>query len=105
MIGIAWLTYVTHRNYKPIQSIINKIDSFSLQMNKKIGGSKPEEFNFILTALDKLIEQSNDYEKQHKDDLVHRRKLFSGIWLMGRGLFPRNIGRQRWNDWTCPMTI
>ncbi|TBL81158.1 AraC family transcriptional regulator [Paenibacillus thalictri] len=77
VIGIGWLTYVTHRNYKPVQTIIEKIDSYSLQLNKKAAHKKgPQEFNFIMSALDKLIEQSNNYEKQHKEDLIYRRKLF-----------------------------
>jgi AraC-like DNA-binding protein len=95
VVGIAWLTYVTHRNYKPVQTIIDKIDSYSLQLNKKTANKKgPQEFNFIMSALDKLIEQSNDYAKQHKEDLIYRRKLFFRELVDGT----RSISEEYWTS-------
>ncbi|MFH5185279.1 AraC family transcriptional regulator [Paenibacillus sp. TAB 01] len=94
VVGIGWLTYVTHRNYKPVQSIIEKIDAFALPLSKKTAGRKgPGEYTFIMSALDKLIEQSNDYEKQHKEDLIYRRKLFFRELLEGGREVPEDYWR------------
>jgi two-component system response regulator YesN len=71
------LTYVTHRNYKPIEEIMIRIDRYALKRSLQLGkGNKHNEFQFISTAIDNLMEKSNEYEAKHKDDLIIRRRYW-----------------------------
>ncbi|MEK3724101.1 helix-turn-helix domain-containing protein [Paenibacillus sp. FSL H8-0034] len=75
--GAVWIVFITRRNYKPIERIMGRIQHYSLQKSFELIGEKgKDEFNFIGTALDKLIEQSNEVQKQHKETQHYRRKYF-----------------------------
>lgn len=77
LLGILFLTYITHRNYKPIEEIMIRIDRYavkrSLSMGKK---TEHDEFQFISSALDHLVENSNQYEKRYQEDLSIRKKYW-----------------------------
>jgi AraC-like DNA-binding protein len=92
VIGGIWITYVTHRNYRPIESIMARISSYS--ENKPFGmeAKKQDEFQFIERALGNLMERSSQYEKQHEEDIVFRRRHFFMEWLEGN----RAIGNEEW---------
>lgn len=75
--GAVWIVFITRRNYKPIERIMGRIQHYSLQKSFELIGEKGnDEFNFIGTALDKLIEQSNEVQKQHEETQQYRRKHF-----------------------------
>lgn len=75
--GAVWIVFVTRRNYRPIERILGRIQHYSMQKSFELTGEKGnDEFNFIDTALDKLIEQSNDVQKQYEENLQYRRKYF-----------------------------
>jgi two-component system response regulator YesN len=77
LIGIAWLTYTTHRNYKPVQSIISRIHHYTNKKSEQLGTkASGDEYKFIESAIDNLIEKSTQFEKLHKDDLILRKKHF-----------------------------
>ncbi|GIP32246.1 helix-turn-helix domain-containing protein [Paenibacillus sp. J2TS4] len=106
--GIVWMIYVTKRNYKPIELIVSRIQTYSQQKARSGGSSERNEFHFIQTALEGLIEEANDFEKQHEKDLSVKRKfmfyeLLEGTrplsmeeWRqeMGRFHMPEVFGRQ-----------
>ncbi|TBL70267.1 helix-turn-helix domain-containing protein [Paenibacillus thalictri] len=73
--GAVWIVLITRRNYKPIERIMGHIQRYSLQKSVELIGEKAnDEFNFISSALDKLIEQSNEVRKQHEETQHYRRK-------------------------------
>jgi two-component system response regulator YesN len=75
--GAVWIVFITRRNYKPLEKIMGRIQHYSLQKSFELIGEKgSDEFNFIDTALDKLIEQSNEVQKQHEENQHYRRKFF-----------------------------
>lgn len=77
LLSIAVLTYVTHRNYKPIERIMMQIDRYTLKRSLQIGkGGNHNEFQFISIALDNLIEKTNEYEAKHQDDLLIRKRYW-----------------------------
>ncbi|WP_178021238.1 helix-turn-helix domain-containing protein [uncultured Paenibacillus sp.] len=77
LFGILILTYVTHRNYKPIEQIMMQIDRYALKRSLQIGkSSNHNEFHFISAALDNLMERSNEYEVRHRDDLLIRKRYW-----------------------------
>jgi two-component system response regulator YesN len=74
-VGIVWLIYVTRRNYKPIETIINRInESFILKNNELFNrGGSPYEMRFIEIAIEDLMEQTNKFRNQYEEDLIHLR--------------------------------
>lgn len=76
LFGIFYILYVTRRNYRPIQVMMNRIQALKLrgeESNPRISN----ELALIDTALENLIEQTMNYEKQHhKNLLIERRQLF-----------------------------
>lgn len=83
-IGVVWIVVVTRRNYKPVETIIQRIQLFSQQKSAELfRKGNQDEFKFIDTALLNLMEQSNAYQKQHEEDLVFKRKHFFFEWIEG----------------------
>jgi two-component system response regulator YesN len=80
--GIAAMTYISHRNYRPIEQVMSRIYTFGADRSS---GWKPQskgddEFSFIGHALESLIEQTNSYEKQQAEGILHRRnQLFKEL--------------------------
>jgi two-component system response regulator YesN len=83
-IGVIWIVVVTRRNYKPVETIIQRIQLFSQQKSAELfRKGNQDEFKFIDTALVNLMEQSNAYQKQHEEDLIFKRKHFFFEWMDG----------------------
>jgi two-component system response regulator YesN len=103
LFGIAWLTYTTHRNYKPVQSIIGRIYDYT---NKKSGqlGTKAsgDEYKFIESAIENLMEKSMQFEKLHKDDLILRKKHFFLELLEGSSTLHEHEWRQEMETYEKP---
>ncbi|BFT72831.1 helix-turn-helix domain-containing protein [Paenibacillus sp. P36] len=77
LIGILFLTYITHRNYKPIEEIMIRIDRYTLKRSLSMGKKTAhDEFQFISSALDNLVENSHQYEKRYQEDLSIRKKYW-----------------------------
>ncbi|WP_195575668.1 AraC family transcriptional regulator [Paenibacillus sp. 1001270B_150601_E10] len=75
-LGMIWMVYVTRRNSKPIEQIVDRFSSYSLPI---LNGSEKrmDEFAFISSALDNIMEQSLQYQKQYKEDMhLRTRNLF-----------------------------
>ncbi|WP_079908782.1 helix-turn-helix domain-containing protein [Paenibacillus sp. 32352] len=93
IVGTVWMTYVTRRNYRPLESIIDRIQHYSANRSSKLSRSGQDEFKFIEQALDSLIDQSNTYQKMHEEDSVYRSRHFFMELLEGS----RPIGREEWD--------
>lgn len=75
VIGFFWIMFITKRNYKPIETILDRIHLYSVQKSGKLSLEK-DEFKFIDQALESLIEKSQTYQKLHEEDLdIRRRQL------------------------------
>jgi two-component system response regulator YesN len=74
LVSIFYIIYVTRRNYKPIELIMQQIHGFQNRHDSKGAGS--DEFAFIGKVLGNLIDQSQVYEKQYQEDLLVRKKQF-----------------------------
>ncbi|MEC0240119.1 helix-turn-helix domain-containing protein [Paenibacillus dokdonensis] len=77
-IGFIWMIYVSRRNSKPIEAIAARFSSYSLPV---VGGGwwkgKPDEFVFIESAFDQILEQSKQYQEKYREDLhVRTRYMF-----------------------------
>ncbi|WP_019637673.1 helix-turn-helix domain-containing protein [Paenibacillus fonticola] len=77
--AIAYILYITKRNYKPIRVMMNRIESIRDRMDN-LSVPKADELLLIDRALENLIQQTSDYEKrQHENMLIARRQLFIDI--------------------------
>lgn len=77
-LGFIWMVYVTRRNARPIEQIAARFSSYSLPVNN--GGvwkGKPDEFAFIESAFDHVLEQFKQYQEKYHEDLhLRTRYLF-----------------------------
>lgn len=75
--GFYWIIYVSRRQYKPIQSLINRISGAHHPSFPLIKGGKMDEFKLIETTFDDLLDESNALQEQHKElSVYHKRHLF-----------------------------
>ncbi|WP_029192842.1 helix-turn-helix domain-containing protein [Paenibacillus harenae] len=82
--AILYIIYITRKNYKPIRVMMNRIES--IQLREDAFGLKMDELSMIDHTLESLIQQTADYEKQQRENLlVSRRQLFHDM-LQGNGL-------------------
>ncbi len=78
--SIAYIIYITRKNYKPIQVMMQRIESLQLSAHDS---PRKDEMALIDQALESLIDQTVDYERQHHENLlIHRRRLFMN-WIEG----------------------
>lgn len=75
--AVAGIIYITRRNYRPIQLIMNRIQALQPRADEdEAAPSVKDELALIDHALEHLIAQTVDYEKQHHENLlIHRRQL------------------------------
>ncbi|MBW7454933.1 AraC family transcriptional regulator [Paenibacillus sepulcri] len=79
LLGLASIVYVTRRNYKPIESIFNRISSM---VGERGGGQ--DEIRMIDMAVDKLLEQSRIFQSQFEYD-AHRLRHHLFMELLEEG--------------------
>ncbi|MCR2807679.1 helix-turn-helix domain-containing protein [Paenibacillus soyae] len=79
VIAIVYIIWVTRRNYKPIQLMMNRIQA--LQLRGSDGGAvRMDDLTMIDRALENLIVQSRDYEKEQRESaILQRRQLFNEL--------------------------
>ncbi|MBD2869329.1 AraC family transcriptional regulator [Paenibacillus arenilitoris] len=81
--AIFYIIYITRKNYKPIRVMMNRIES--IQLREDAFGRKMDELSMIDHTLESLIQQTADFEKQQRENLlVSRRQLFHDL-MQGEG--------------------
>ncbi|MFB9330004.1 helix-turn-helix domain-containing protein [Paenibacillus aurantiacus] len=79
VVAIIYIIWVTRRNYKPIQLMMSRIQSFQLRGSdgNAVG---MDDLTIIDRALENLIVQSQDYEKEQRESaMLQRRQLFNEL--------------------------
>ncbi len=92
--GSAWITFITKRNYRPIESLIHRVEEYASKKNEASGKKGEDEFRFIERAIDRLIEESDTFRKMHEEDSQFRRRHFFLELLEGY----RSIGQEEWEQ-------
>lgn len=83
--AIIYIVYITRRNYKPIQIIMNRIEAHQIRASEQ-SGSSVDEMKLIDGVLENLINHMMDYdEKSRENALLQRSKLFNDL-LQGDNL-------------------
>ncbi|MDQ0890710.1 two-component system response regulator YesN [Paenibacillus sp. V4I9] len=76
--SLGYLIYISKRNYRPIQLMLNKLESIQLRFLPV--GREIDDLSFIGQAMEGLIEKAQHYEQQnHTNLLIRRRQLFSEL--------------------------
>ncbi|WP_188175584.1 AraC family transcriptional regulator [Paenibacillus sedimenti] len=88
LLSVLYMIYVTRRNYRPIEAIMQQIHAYRNPQDSK--GN--DEFVFIGKVLNNLIDQTEVYEKQYQEDQLVRRKQFFLELIEGN----RAISPQDW---------
>lgn len=81
VLAIIWFTILTHINYKPIQTIMGKIDNYTARKSDELGIKSPRnELKFIESAIDHFLKKTMDYDTLHKEDtLLRKQNLFQEL--------------------------
>lgn len=109
--GVWWIAFVTRRNYRPIEQIVSQIQKFSQdKTNVLLQEKRQDEFTFIQSALSSMLEQSNSYQQQYREDLLLRKSYLFQQLLDGQ--YPSNL--EQWetqretiqlNDLSQPQSV
>ncbi|WP_172249842.1 helix-turn-helix domain-containing protein [Saccharibacillus deserti] len=77
--AIVYLVYITRRNYKPVQVIMNRIEAHQIRTMDQ-GGTQTDELKMIDGVLESLIHHTQDYEqKSRENERLQRSRLFSEL--------------------------
>jgi AraC-like DNA-binding protein len=71
MASLFFALFVTRRNYKPIEKIVQQINEYSKTQSKGSGG---DEFAYIQKVLANLFQEKDIYEKRNKENMPVKRK-------------------------------
>ncbi|MGO4108288.1 helix-turn-helix domain-containing protein [Paenibacillus sp. YAF4_2] len=97
VIAIGSMFYITRRNYKPIESILHRIERFSSIVKPADPKEKENEFSFIDQAIERLITNNMAFQEQQQEHLVIRRQQFLQMLLKGEYIEDRAAWEQEWN--------
>lgn len=73
LLAVLYIIYITRKNYRPIQVMMNRIQALPARSSDV---ATRDELALIDHALEQLIQQTADYEQQHHENLLIRRRQF-----------------------------
>ncbi|KQO17866.1 helix-turn-helix transcriptional regulator [Paenibacillus sp. Leaf72] len=73
LLAVLYIIYITRKNYKPIQVMMSRIQALPA---RSADVTTRDELALIDHALEQLIQQTADYEMQHHENLLIRRRQF-----------------------------
>lgn len=71
--AIVYIVYITRRNYKPIQIIMNRIEAHQIRALEN-SGTRTDEMKMIDGVLENLINHMMDYDKKSRENASLQRK-------------------------------
>lgn len=95
-LSLGYVIYISKRNYRPIQMMMNKLES--IQLNSLPDDRKVDDLSFIGQALEDLIDQSRHYEEGRREHLITKRRQFFMDLVEGTGV----VAETDWEE-TIPL--
>ncbi|CAH1202278.1 HTH-type transcriptional activator RhaR [Paenibacillus allorhizoplanae] len=94
LIGIWWIIYISRKNYKPIETMMSRIQKYNQQhKNSFIQEASVDDLSYIDYTLSNMIEASEDYENRNQENNRFRRlRLFQQLV---EGV--ESINQEEWN--------
>lgn len=78
--GFTWIIYVSRRQYKPVQTLVNLISEARKSAAATEKEEKADEFKLIEETIEELLDESNTLQEQHKElSVYHKRHLFLSL--------------------------
>jgi len=80
--GFTWIIYVSRRQYKPVQTLVNLISGVrkSTSSAEKEKKEEEDEFKLIEATIEELLDESSTLQEQHKElSVYHKRHLFLSL--------------------------
>ena len=91
--GVVWIVVVTRRNYKPIEAIVSRIHNYSQSKTSAlIHNSKQDEFAFIESALESMLEQAATFNS----DIGRISAQSVSVPALMEGQYPSHM--EQWNE-------
>lgn len=88
VLGTLYILYITRKNYRPIQAMMNRIQALQFR-EESLDSKSRSELVLIDQALETLINQTVSYQEQYDENLlVQRRQLFLDLMEGERGDSP-----------------
>ncbi|MDF2927231.1 MAG: transcriptional regulator, AraC family [Paenibacillaceae bacterium] len=75
VLGVLLLLLVIRRSTRPIDAIVERIKTYSVKKSQLLASGK-NEFQFIESALDRLVEQSQQYEREAEEGQRYKKRQF-----------------------------
>lgn len=74
--GVAWFVYVTRQNYRPVQSILNRIADIrgDRAETRPEPAETKDDFHLIASTIEQLFGESVMLQEQNKENLVYRKR-------------------------------
>ena len=98
ILAISSTLYVTRRSYKPIETILHRINRFSSAVKQTDQRGSKDEFAFIDQAIERLITSNMSFQEQQQENLVIRRQQFLQVLLKGEYESGQGEWEQEWHD-------
>lgn len=84
ILGVVWIILMSYRNNKPIKSILESIHSYSMLNNRSvIRDPSRDELRYIESAIQNLLKESSEMDKQNKENLTYKRRMLFQEWVEG----------------------
>ncbi|MBB6670682.1 helix-turn-helix transcriptional regulator [Cohnella nanjingensis] len=94
ILGLLSIVYMTHRNYRPLRSLISKLDRISSVPPESVGGEeRNNEFHYIESTFDSLVERFNLFKSQSDLNIGYRKKSIFLEAMSGS----RSMAAAEWN--------
>jgi len=88
--SLGWIVYVARVNYRPIRTLVHQLKSISPPNGD--GGTFKNEFTYINSTLESMIERNNRFQSLLTEDMAAKRNFFLYELLEGT----RSIGGAEW---------
>lgn len=107
LIGVVWLVRASRNHYKPLEAMLGRVRQFS---HKSDWNGKEDEFRYIGSAIDHLLEHSSTLEKQAKESSIYRKKvlfteILEGVRLLSGKEWQEEIASLGWPTNPGSLTV
>lgn len=95
VLALIWFTFITHIHYKPIQNLVEKINTVTVRKSGSWSSrTQLNEFKIVESAIDDLLKKAVDYNTLQEAEAMHRKRILLQEVLAGH----RSMGNAEWRE-------
>ncbi|WP_165822683.1 helix-turn-helix domain-containing protein [Paenibacillus montanisoli] len=107
IIGAMWLVRTSRNHYRPLEAVLSRVQQFT---HKSDWNGKEDEYRYIGSAIDRLLERSSLLEKQAKESSIYRTRILftevmEGLRLLTDQDWQREAASLGWPETKGRMTV